>query len=172
MRNSKKIIQKGGIIVKVNETTKNNIKKIIGSEELAFCDLRQPQKRPNGVTNFNSEIPIIIVKKKNGFNQSSNYYAIKVDTYTNTLKILAEGLGKKEFYDNLIIKKSNSSNDNKIIKNSKNEDNLRKKNSKNEDENKLLSTKILIFFKLNWGNNPPFSEDFYDLNNYFVSRTY
>ena len=62
--------------------------------------------------------------------------------------VIADGLGKKGFYDNLIKKKSNNSN-----------------------ENKLLATKILIFFKLNWGNNPPFSEDFYDLNTYFISQT-
>jgi len=73
MRNSKKIIQKGGIIAQVNNITKNNIKRTLNSEEseLAFCDLRQPQYRPNmnSVTNFNLGIPIIIVKKKNGFNQ-------------------------------------------------------------------------------------------------------
>jgi len=34
-----------------------------------------------------------------------------------------------------------------------------------------MATKILIFFKLSWGNNPPFSEDFYDLNAYFMSKT-
>jgi len=100
MRNSKKII------AQVNNNTKKIIKNTLnpGEFELAFCDLRQPQYRPNmnSVTNFKLGIPIIIVKKKNGFNQSSNYYAIKVDT--NSPKILAEGLGKKEFYDNLIKK--------------------------------------------------------------------
>ena len=153
MRNSKKIIQKGGIISQVTQNIKNKIKKTLnpGESELAFCDLRQPQYRPNSVTNFKSGIPIIIVKKKNDFNQSSNYYAIKMPEPAIKMPepaILAEGLGKKEFYDNLIIKKSNNSN-----------------------ENKLLATKILIFFKLNWGNNPPFSEDFYDLNEYFISQT-
>ena len=143
MRNSKKII------AQVNNNTKKIIKNTLnpGEFELAFCDLRQPQYRPNmnSVTNFKLGIPIIIVKKKNGFNQSSNYYAIK----TPDNDILTEGLGKKEFYDNL--------------------DNLRKNTSNNE--NKLLATKILIFFKLYWGNNPPFSEDFYDLNTYFMSKT-
>jgi len=145
MRNSKKIIQKGGIIAQVNNITKNNIKKKLVSGELVFCNLNQKNPRPNNIANFKSGIPIIIVKKKNGFNQSSNYYAIK----TPDNDILTEGLGKKEFYDNL--------------------DNLRKNTSNNE--NKLLATKILIFFKLYWGNNPPFSEDFYDLNTYFMSKT-
>jgi hypothetical protein len=165
MHNSKKIIQKGGIITQVNITTKNNIKKILESGELVFCDLRQPHFRLNGIANFTLGIPIIIVKKKNGFNQPSNYYAIKMPEPTiksqepaiiipePTIKsqeptIIADGLGKKEFYDNLIKKKSNSSN-----------------------ENKIYATKILIFFKLNWGNYPPFSEDFYDLNEYFISQT-
>ena len=150
MRNSKKIIQKGGIISQVTQNIKNKIKIKInpGESELAFCDLRQPQYRPmNSVKNIKSGIPIIIVKKKNGFNQSSNYYAIKMPEPA----ILAQGLGKNEFYNNL--------------------DNLRKQNSNNSNENKLLATKILIFFKLNWGNNPPFSEDFYNLNTYFMSKT-
>ena len=81
----------------MNNTTKNNIKKILASEELVFCDLRQKHFRPNGIANFTPEIPIIIVKKKNGFNQPSNYYAIK----TPDNNILTEGLGKKQFYDNL-----------------------------------------------------------------------
>lgn len=156
MRNSKKII------AQVNNNTKNNVKKILnpGESELAFCDLRQHQFRPNmmSVTNFNLGIPIIIVKKKNGFNQSSSYYAIKMPEQAIKMPepdikmpepvIIADGLGKKGFYDNLIKKKSNSYN-----------------------ENKIYATKILIFFKLNWGNYPPFSEDFYDLNEYFISQT-
>ncbi len=148
MRNSKKIIQKGGfIIAQVNNNNKNSIKRIInpGELELAFCDLRQNQYRPLNIQNFKSGIPIIIVKKKNGFNQPSNYSAIKMPDPT----ILAQGLGKKQFYENL--------------------DNLRKTNV--NDEDKLLETKILIFFKLNWGNYPPFSEEFYDLNEYFMSKT-
>jgi hypothetical protein len=145
MRNSKKIIQKGGIIAQVNNTTKNNIKKILASGELVFCNLNQKNPRPNNIANLKSGIPIIIVKKKNGFNQPSNYYAIK----TPDNDILTEGLGKKQFYDNL--------------------DNLRKQNTNHE--NNLLATKILIFFKVSWGNNPPFSEDFYDLNTYFISQT-
>ena len=146
MRNSKKIIQKGGAIAQVNNQTKEKIKKILDFEEseLAFCDLKQPQNRPN-IKNFKDGIPIIIVKKKNGVNQPSNYYAIKTESFN----ILAKGLGKKEFYDNL--------------------DNLRKQNSTNQD--KLLATKILIFFKILWGNYPPFSEEFYDLNTYFMSKT-
>ena len=159
MRNSKKIIQKGGIISQVTQNIKNNIKKILASEELVFCDFRQKHFRPNGIANFKLGIPIIIVKKKNGFNQPSNYYAIKMPKPTiksqepdikmpepdikmpepdikmpeQAIKsqepdIIADGLGKKGFYDNLIKKKSNSSNDNKIY-----------------------ATKILIFFKVSWG---------------------
>ena len=45
MRNSKKIIQKGGIITQVNNTTKNNIKKILASGELVFCNLNQKNPR-------------------------------------------------------------------------------------------------------------------------------
>ena len=99
MRNSKKIIQKGGIITQVNNTTKNNIKKILASGELVFCNLNQKNPRPN-IANFTSGIPIIIVKKKNGINQPSNYYAIKMPEPD----IIADGLDKKEFYDNLIKK--------------------------------------------------------------------
>ena len=79
MRNSKKIIQKGGIITQVNNTTKNNIKKILASRELVFCNLNQKNPRPN-IANFTSGIPIIIVKKKNGFNKPSYYIAFKIDS--------------------------------------------------------------------------------------------
>ena len=56
MRNSKKIIQKGGIIAQVNNN-KNKIKKTLnpGESELAFCDLRQPQYRLNSFTNIKSK---------------------------------------------------------------------------------------------------------------------
>lgn len=131
----------------MNNNNKNSIKKIInpGELELAFCDLRQNQPRSLNIPEFNSGIPIIIVKKKNGFNQPSNYYAIKMPDPT----ILAEGIGKSQFYENL--------------------DNLKKNNP--NDENKILAIKLQIFFKLYWGNEPPFSKEFYDLNAYFMSKT-
>jgi hypothetical protein len=71
----------------------------------------------------------VIVKKKNSFNQPSNYYAIRFDN--SNLSILAQGLGKEQFYNNL--------------------DNLRKSEN-STDENKILATKILIFFKIAWTN--------------------
>lgn len=106
----------------------------------------------------------MIVKKKNSFNKPSNYYAVKIDN--SNLSILAQGLGKEQFYNNLDNLRKNRNN-NSVL-----EDNLKKSNNKNSVlENKMLATKILIFFKLTWSHPPLFSEEFYDLNNYFISKT-
>ena len=140
----KKNIQNGG---EVNNTNKAKIKNIIRSDEsrLVFCDLRTPRVAL-GIENFNRGIPIIIIKKKNRINNPSNYYAIhQIDT---NFQILAQGIGKEAFYNDL-----NSLKD--------------KKNS-----NSVLATKILIFFKIDWiiFRDPHLSEEFYDLNKYFMSR--
>jgi len=140
----KKNRQKGG---EVNNTNKVKIKNLISSGEsrLVFFDLRI-SFYTLGITNFNQGIPIIIVKKKNRINQQSNYYAIKQNP-DNNFEILAEALGKERFYDVLnIIKQKRTT-------------------------NSLLAIKILIFFKLNWYNDPNFCEEFYDLNRYFMSRS-
>ena len=166
---------------------KNLFKPSIKDSDLSFCDLRE-----GFITHYNGleigKIPIIIVKKKNGVNKSSTYYAFN----TNGNTILAEGIGKKEFYD-ILKKLKDKVNVNVSVKNksriigyshnnlfeSRRNNNTttatvtyNRKSTNNDFKNAILATKIIIFFKTYWSNNKPFSEEFYDLNNYFMSMTH
>ena len=136
--------------------------------KLSICDLRTYNSFYPEVARL--AVDIIVVKKKNGFNKSSNYIAIilSCDDSRECIpsEVFVSALGKEDFFKK-IYEKWTSNKQATIANKRVNNENLKKK-----VEEAIIAAKIIKFFGKNYDRyyRPPFSKEFYDLNNYFRMR--
>ena len=136
--------------------------------KLSICDLRTYKSFYAEVARL--AVDIIVVKKKNDFNKSSNYIAIILRCNDSREcipgEVFVSALGKEEFFNKIYDKWM--SNKQATIANKR----VNNANFIEKVEEAIIAAKIIKFFGKNYDRyyRPPFSKEFYDLNKYFKMK--